>query len=402
MNPLAYLLVSLEFTSIMLAVIFLIAWLNFGRRPHALTWSLAFGVAAVQWILNFGSGVFFSDYNVYWLTVSLTSIVTLSLALIGHRQRAGLPNRVAWYVLSGLAVEGAIAYFTLVSPHEGLRVAIGPLYGALLLGLCVPVIIRYRPRTLPAEWGAALVTASFAMFQAAAGIASLSGGAGLDPDARQLYLAINFLSLPAAYTGMGLFTVLILASDMSETMRTLALTDPLTGMLNRRGFDDGASRAFSATRRARAPLSVIVADIDHFKSINDRYGHAAGDEALRQFAQCLRSEARMEDIAGRVGGEEFTLMLPGTPARTAADVAERLRAAAAKLSITADDTVFGMRASFGVAGFDPNDADISAVLQRADAALYQSKQDGRDRVTVVATKGEAAPPLPEVLPATTY
>ena len=135
MNPIAYLMISLEITSIMLAAIFLIAWQNFGRHRYALIWSATFTVAAVQWVLNLGQKAFFANYGVYWMIVSATSIVTVSLALAGHRQRAGRRNRVWWYVLAGIAVEAAIAFFTLVEPHAGLRMAIGPLFGATMIGL---------------------------------------------------------------------------------------------------------------------------------------------------------------------------------------------------------------------------------------------------------------------------
>ena len=97
MNPIAYLLVSLQFTSLMLAIIFLIAWFEFGRHKYALLWSLAFFVASVQWMLNLGSQYFFASYDFYWLIVNLISIVTTALALAGHRLRVSLQNRLIWY-----------------------------------------------------------------------------------------------------------------------------------------------------------------------------------------------------------------------------------------------------------------------------------------------------------------
>jgi diguanylate cyclase (GGDEF)-like protein len=387
MNPLAYLLISLQLTSVMLAVVFLIAWLNFGRRRHALLWSLAFLVAAVQWLLNLTSQKLPVSYDTYWQIVNLTSILTVSLAVAGHRLRVGLPNRLGWYFGGGITVAAAIAWFTFGSPHVGLRTAIGPLYAALMLLLCIRAILLRPRQALIAEWSMAAVTAIFAACETAAAIAVLSGGAEGTPTSRALYQAINFLSLPAAYTGMGLFTVLILASDMSKDMRVLALTDSLTGVLNLRGFDEAAARAIATARRTGTPLCAIACDLDHFKSINDRFGHSVGDEALRRFASHLRARLREEDIIGRIGGEEFMLLLPRTSLQDAAETAERLRA---ELPMLPGGTGTGgtgtseilLQASFGVATLGDAGDDIVRLKHRADAALYTAKRGGRNRVSI--------------------
>jgi diguanylate cyclase (GGDEF)-like protein len=382
MNPLAYLLISLELTSLMLAAIFLIAWLNFGRRKYAMLWSLTFLVAAVQWLLNLTSQALPVSYEIYWQIVNLTSILTVSLALAGHRLRVGLPNRLAWYVGGGFAVASAVAWFTFSAPHVGLRTAIGPMYTALMMGLCIRAILRRPRHALATEWSMAAVTAAFAVCEAAASIAILSGGAEGDTASRDLYRAINFLSLPAAYTGMGLFTVLILASDMSKEMRTLALVDSLTSVSNLRGFTEAAARALATARRTRTPLSAIACDLDHFKSINDRHGHATGDEALRRFASHLRAYLRDEDVIGRIGGEEFMLLLPRTSLEDAVEIAERLRSAPPTMSSSDGSTEIVMRASFGVAALAEPDDDIANLLRRADTGLYAAKRAGRNRVSI--------------------
>lgn len=388
MNPLAYLLISLQLTSVMLAVIFLIAWLSLGRRRHALLWSLAFLVAAVQWLLNLTSQALPVSYEAYWQIVSLTSILTVSLAVAGHRLRVGLPNRPGWYIAGGVAVAATIAWFTFGAPHVGLRTAIGPLYAALMMLLCIRALLLRPRQALIAEWSMAAVAAVFAVCETAAAVAILSGGAEGTAASRALYQAINFLSLPAAYTGMGLFTVLILASDMSKEMRVLALTDSLTGVPNLRGFDEAAARAIATARRTGTPLSAIACDLDHFKSINDRFGHSVGDEALRRFASHLREQLRDEDIIGRIGGEEFMLLLPRTSLQDAADIAERLRAAPPTLPGGIEPSGLLLQASFGVATLGGPDDDIARLTHRADIALYAAKRGGRDRVCVDAT----APP----------
>lgn len=382
MNPLAYLLVSLQLTSLMLAVIFFIAWKEFGRHNYALLWSVAFFVATIQWVLNLGSRHFFSSYELYWLLVNLISVVTTALALAGHRSRVGLKNNLAPYFAFGGGTWLLVAWFSLQQPHVGLRTAIVPLYTAVMMALVAHAVTRSRPRVQPAEWGMATVAMAFALCEVAAAVVILGGGAAGNPEAQTRYQAINFLALPAIYTGMGLFTVLVLASDMSKEMKTLALMDPLTGLLNVRGFQDQANRLFAAARRDHAPLSVIVCDLDHFKAVNDQYGHAIGDQVLTHFAKHLRKNARALDVIGRMGGEEFVLFLPNASLEIANARAETLRTSLAPLDAAADAPSIRVEASFGVALLSAADKDLAHFVRRADAALYQSKRTGRNRVTV--------------------
>jgi diguanylate cyclase (GGDEF)-like protein/PAS domain S-box-containing protein len=160
-----------------------------------------------------------------------------------------------------------------------------------------------------------------------------------------------------------------------------ALTDPLTGLHNRRGLE-GRSEAIHF-RPGGAPVTQvwIMVDIDHFKRVNDTYGHEAGDEVLKAVAEALRSTARGADIVARFGGEEFVLVLPDTSAELAVRIAERLRLAIEALSTDVEGQVIRVTASFGVAQRAAQESQLE-VLERADAALYSSKKEGRNRVTV--------------------
>jgi diguanylate cyclase (GGDEF)-like protein/PAS domain S-box-containing protein len=160
-----------------------------------------------------------------------------------------------------------------------------------------------------------------------------------------------------------------------------ALTDPLTGLHNRRGLE-GRAEAIHF-RPGGVPLTQvwIMVDIDHFKRVNDTYGHEAGDEVLKAVAEALRSTARGADIVARFGGEEFVLVLPDTSAEMAVRIAERLRLAIAALSTEVDGQVIRVTASFGVAQRAAQESQLE-VLERADAALYSSKEGGRNRVTM--------------------
>jgi diguanylate cyclase (GGDEF)-like protein len=154
--------------------------------------------------------------------------------------------------------------------------------------------------------------------------------------------------------------------------RELARTDDLTGLANRRAFVEQGTAALDAARRYDRALSLIMFDVDHFKRINDTNGHAAGDEVLRAVAQAVKQSARVADIPGRLGGEEFGLLLPETPAAAAIGLAERLRR---------DIEALGKcTCSFGVAERDQAVFNLDMLMGKADAALYLAKAQGRNRV----------------------
>jgi diguanylate cyclase (GGDEF)-like protein len=168
-----------------------------------------------------------------------------------------------------------------------------------------------------------------------------------------------------------------------ETHERDSSYDPVTGVMNRRALDAVLLRETSRASRLNSPLAVIFVDLDHFKRVNDEYGHAAGDTVLASAAACLNSMLRPYDSVGRYGGEEFVLTLPGCTAAQAKAVAERLRE---KLSSQVVDVARGqvrVTASFGVAATDivPN-ATVAALLHAADAAVYAAKAAGRNRVIV--------------------
>lgn len=163
-----------------------------------------------------------------------------------------------------------------------------------------------------------------------------------------------------------------------ERLRELSLTDPLTGLANRRRLMDMLDAAVRRARRYGVPLSVVALDIDHFKHINDTYGHDAGDVVLQGLAQQMQDMVRKTDLTARSGGEEFFILLADTPLERALGLAQRLRQAAARLRF--ESIPEGITCSYGVAQYQPDDS-VETLLQRADQALYQSKNQGRDQVT---------------------
>jgi len=162
---------------------------------------------------------------------------------------------------------------------------------------------------------------------------------------------------------------------LSERINSAAHTDGLTGLANRRLFDTTLAREIERSRFTGEPVSMLMIDLDHFKQLNDRHGHQAGDEVLREAAAVVRDNCGEHDLPARYGGEEFAVILGGCGAADAADIAEGIRAA-----LVTADTAVAVTASIGVATSLGPDLDGSALLRAADAALYSAKADGRNRV----------------------
>lgn len=176
--------------------------------------------------------------------------------------------------------------------------------------------------------------------------------------------------------------------DISKTRKTeeellrLAATDPLTGTFNRREFTAIAEREAMRANRYHHALSVLMLDLDHFKRLNDTYGHGAGDKALQRFTMICTNALRNVDVFGRWGGEEFVALLPETDIQGATVIAERLRKLTADNVLTYNDHKITFTTSIGIAEFKDGETSIDAVLGRADNAVYDAKKAGRDRISV--------------------
>lgn len=179
---------------------------------------------------------------------------------------------------------------------------------------------------------------------------------------------------------------------LEQELKHQASTDPLTGLANRRAFELAAKRELARARRAQSPLSLALLDIDHFKRINDEHGHAAGDEVLRVVGRVLAECLRCEDCVGRVGGEEFAVMLPGAALSEAREVLQRVLARLASTTVQAGPQRIAVTATVGLAQCSAGGASLEALLSSADAALYAGKREGRNRVMVAADVPAAGEP----------
>jgi len=182
------------------------------------------------------------------------------------------------------------------------------------------------------------------------------------------------------------FVIFMLVSDRAVTVhKTAASIDPLSGMFNRRGFAEACARVIEREAKAGRPVTVLIFDIDHFKSINDRFGHPAGDEILKLFSAVVVNNLRISDLSGRIGGEEFAALLP-CPLEEGVIAAERVRECFETSGIVCEEGPVDTTVSIGVAG-GPAGTELEVLLAAADTALYQAKRSGRNRV-------EAAEELP--------
>jgi diguanylate cyclase (GGDEF)-like protein len=323
------------------------------RRIMAYTASAIYGIAGLDGAIE---GFLPGDPPFSVLPVVVVFVLFFALLAVGRWWAVGERQIPRWALaLLGPLGVTLIAYALSTSP--------GPGDGAVLYAL-------------PVFW----TTFFFGRRGAAAIIAWVAVGH-----------AITLLALPArdSYPGRWLdvmvsvcgvaLVVLVLERRNELLMARLAgeaRTDPLTGLLNRRGFDEHATRELARAGRGGRPLALAIFDIDHFKQINDERGHAAGDRVLAHMARVLASQSRVIDIAARLGGEEFAVLMPDCDEAGAASFAERVRHA---LATPECDSVPEVRVSAGItATVVP--LDVQTMLEQADRALYAAKRGGRDRV----------------------
>jgi diguanylate cyclase (GGDEF)-like protein len=388
MQEVLLVLSAIFFTSLLLGIALAIAWSNFGRPRHALSWSLGYGLTSCQILLN-ACALLFTPFKQPLLFASLLCVLASgTLIALGARQRSDKPSNMK-------RLFGAAAVSAIVIVASGLFHALSPLgfvlptfYTAVMLLIAIAAIRPGDRKPDPAEY---VILASFTLFVL---FEMLLGGLTYayvthpgDAHIADLYHMTYAIGLPPAFVASGVAAILLIASDLAKQLRTLAANDPLTGVLNRRGFYDAALRAVANGRRQRQSIAVAIADIDHFKSINDRYGHTAGDRTLHYICSRLTKGLRGGDIVGRIGGEEFALLLVNSSAEQAAEAMERIRAEIA-IGYSDDGAPVPVTTSFGVAailaGSASSEQTLAEAMDRADQALYRSKVEGRNRTTLAA------------------
>jgi diguanylate cyclase (GGDEF)-like protein len=204
-----------------------------------------------------------------------------------------------------------------------------------------------------------------------------------------------------AFTLMGFSFIGMYVAETKRRLHEETRLDSLTGLHNRRAFEEMVQREVQIAMRDNTPLTLLMMDLDHFKQLNDTWGHALGDRALRTFGGVLLTVTGSGDAVARLGGEEFAILLPGRSSRSALSLAERLRATVEGLRLSEGDELIRFTVSVGLSSLQAGEAGFEPMLRRADRALYKVKRTGRNRVLLSDTDSAGIPPsrsLPELEP----
>ena len=311
--------------------------------------------------------------------------LSLTCSAIALRNFYGVPERrERLYVITVLVLLTAM-YFSLIEPSLHWRVVLISAGLAVLNGSCARAIFRRGgPRGRIARATGVVFALGTAMLAYRA-LYELFGAPLPDHFSRtpMQVLSFGFGGVLPVLSTVGF--VLMCTERSQEELARVARLDYLTGLFNRRAIEDLARRTIAAARRHGMPMAILIADVDHFKRINDAFGHSVGDVALVEAVRRLRESLRTEDLPGRLGGEEFVALLPNTDAASALAAAERLRHAFADAPMLLEGRSHEVTVSVGVAILQPEDKSFSDLLRRADRAMYAAKSAGRNRVMMDAT-----------------
>jgi diguanylate cyclase (GGDEF)-like protein len=364
---------------VLLGAVLVVLWLRDRAAPWLLWWGLPFmlgGLALTQYLSPTW------DSDLWSITIgNAMRMFMIGCFWIGIRVFQRRPTRIAWLVAYCCAWM-LISLIPAVNQSLAARIIIVSLMNAGLAGLAALELWRHRDEELGSRWPALLVFSSFGLIMviraAIAPFVPFPVGAGrIDA----LWLAVfSWIILGHAVFAAVLFLTMTMERRVAE-QRNFALSDPLTNLMNRRAFADFAQRTNRRRAGLRNALALLVLDLDHFKTINDRFGHEVGDRLLKAFAEVAEASVRPSDQLFRMGGEEFCFALPETALADAIAVAERVRKAFEAASVETADGPAATTVSVGIAATQ-HSVDVEVLLAAADAAMYEAKARGRNRVVV--------------------
>lgn len=312
------------------------------------------------------------------LSLAVNAVGFIACGLMWDAARAFHGRPANWIgVIAGPALWiAAVVSLDPIDPE--MRMMLGAGIVAIYASLTAAELWRERRKSLRSRWPAIAVPVmhgAVLMLPIVMGDMFRPGNAS---SMSQVWVAA-FAAELVIYAVGTVFIIFMLVSERTVTAhKTAASVDPLTGLLNRRGFSEATARMIEREAKAGRPVTVMIFDIDHFKSVNDRFGHAAGDDVLQVFANVVVASLRITDLVGRVGGEEFAALLPCSMDE-ALVAAERVREAFEASGVAIDDAPLDTTVSIGVAG-GPANTELEVLMASADTALYQAKRGGRNRV----------------------
>lgn len=380
--------------SAILAIAFFVLWTHQRQRKYILILCLSYLAVGCGFLLHYLTlpiGLLGTKFLANALFA--VAVLGLSTAMIARQGRS-----VPWLVLGSLVAVGVVAltWFMFVDPSLIKRLfAVNFTFGAV--AFVVAAELRASARNQLADRALMVVSVLGGLNFLIRPIVTVWLDGSYDEGYADFYTSASWVFMNFSAV---LFSVLItlclvtgIAMDVFEELQAESHTDPLSGLLNRRGFEQEALACLHRSAHSRVPVALVLADLDHFKTINDTYGHSVGDRVISAFGAHLRAAGGSGAVAARIGGEEFAVILPAVDLATARLFAEGVRASFSQDGILGlSASARRITASFGVAALCAGE-DLADLICRADGALYKAKKSGRDSVCLAHRhEGEIAGP----------
>lgn len=379
MNPVRLLALLNPVIGLVFAGVFVLLWRSHRNRPHI----LLMAGAAASYAVAVSAQLFLPYVPALGLNTLVSAflfLLSISLFVEAMLMRIGVQGRPTFVAATVTVIFGLLVYFTLIDDELPIRLYILNV-GAGLLFCWAAYHLRRAPDSKPIDrvmfWIVLLIGLHF-LPRTILSLLADGPQATASPQefGRSTFFQLMSFTLIILALLLGLVFLLAVTLDIFDDLRAERDRDSITPLLNRRGFEEEARKRLGGP--PTTSTSLVFVDIDHFKSINDRYGHAVGDEVIRTIGQLIASQLRHEDCAARIGGEEFVVLLEHATLSDARHMAERLRRQIAGAGIEALGGK-SVTASFGVAEAAPGER-IEQVMNRADEMLYRAKHNGRNRV----------------------
>jgi len=338
-------------------------------------WSLGLALLVVASLLSVARAILPAALALFGANAAL--LAGIGLTMVGTRLFYGRSPGWRLFCLIWLCSVAGLAWWLLVTPYFEARVLIFSCAASCFYGAQLLLIARHGERHVSNYFFGLLMALQFVLMPVRGAMALLSGVAMVDlrgnSDLASLYLGVaNFMALLLTVGFM-----MVAMRRLQNILEQRSTLDPLTQVLNRRGFAAAYEQERARRRGAARPMTLMCFDLDHFKLINDRFGHASGDRVLVRVAREIRNALRESDHVARFGGEEFVVLLPDTVTERALLVAERIRSA---LHTDSGEPLPPHTVSIGIACQQTAQETLESMLERADSALFRAKANGRDRI----------------------
>jgi diguanylate cyclase (GGDEF)-like protein len=373
-----------------LAAAFLTLWLYQRNRSYLAALAVAYACSGIGFLLQYFILPVGFELTKALSSIAFTIAACLLAAAVVVRYRGRRAAAIAAICALGLAGFCTFCWFLFVQPDLTRRIyAINFSFGAISLVVAAELrAIRGNGPTEIILFVLSLLSGLNFIVRPLAVIQLQGPFTSYDGFYQSIYWTTALLShaLLSLLIALSLFTAAAL--DVVKALKTESRTDPLSKLLNRRGFEEQAQKLLDAKAGKCLPLALVLADLDHFKTVNDRYGHDVGDRVIADFAERLRTACGRSAVTGRLGGEEFAVLLPACDLAAARGFAEDVRASFAKGSVPGLPGNAVVTASFGVA-VRTGDEGIAPLMRRADEALNKAKKNGHDSVRLSYQRPEA-------------